>query len=89
MNKERKSEIIKEFAKGDGDVGSTPVQIALLTERVEELTNHMKAHPKDKHSERGLVMLVNKRRKLLKYYNRKDHSAYLDICKTLKIRIAK
>ena len=86
MDKETKTKIIAEYALKEGDVGSADVQIALLTHRITELTEHMKQHRKDKHSERGLVRLVNKRKKLMKYLNREDHGRYLKLMKKLKIR---
>ena len=86
MDKETKAKVIAEYAIKDGDVGSADVQIALLTHRITELTEHMKQHRKDTHSERGLVKLVNKRKKLMKYLNREDHERYLKLMKKLKIR---
>ena len=86
MEKETRTQIIKEYAVHEGDVGSPDVQIALLTARVKELTEHLKIHPKDKHSERGLVLMVNKRRKLLKYLDRKYHDRYQNIIKRLGLR---
>ena len=86
MEKETRTQIIKEYAVHEGDVGSPDVQIALLTARVKELTEHLKMHPKDKHSERGLVLMVNKRRKLLKYLDRKYHDRYQNIIKRLSLR---
>ena len=67
MDKERKQEILKQFARSEGDTGSPEVQIALLTERINELTEHLKVHFKDHHSRRGLLMLVGRRKKLLNY----------------------
>ena len=86
MTKEEKISIIKKFQKDDKDVGSSEVQIALLTNRIKELTEHMKLNKKDFSSQRGLIALVNKRKKLLKYLSRKKYNSYLEICKTLKIR---
>ena len=86
MDKATKEQIIKDYGRKDGDVGSTEVQIALLSGRISEVTEHMKKNPKDAHSERGLILMVSKRRKLLKYLNKENHQAYLDICKSLKIR---
>ncbi len=86
MDKETKAQIIKDYAVKEGDVGSSEVQVAILSHRIAELTAHMKAHPNDKHSERGLVLMVNKRRKLLKYLNRKHHKRYLDLIKRLGLR---
>ena len=81
-----KEAIIKEYGLKEGDVGSSDVQIALYTARIKHLTEHMKAHPKDVHTRRGLVRLVNKRRKHLSYLNKKDHARYLEIVKKLGIR---
>ncbi len=86
MDKTTKTKTIKDFAINKGDVGSADVQIALLTARIKELTEHLKLHPKDVHSEHGLVQMVNKRRKLLKYLNRKYHDRYLDVVKRLGLR---
>ncbi len=86
MTKERKAEIIKEFGKDENDTGSTEVQIALLTERITELTEHLKIHKKDNHSKVGLLKLVGQRRNLLKYLLKKDPSAYVEITDKLKIR---
>ena len=81
-----KETIIKEFATHEGDVGSSQVQIALLTARIKYLTEHMKANKKDMHTKRGLVSLVERRRKLQKYMNRTDHIAYLALIKRLGLR---
>ena len=86
MDKETKQAIIKKYAKSDKDVGSVEVQVALLTHRISHLTEHMKQHRKDKHSEHGLIKLVNKRKKFLAYLNRENHEGYLALCKDLKIR---
>ncbi len=86
MTKERKTEIIKEFGQSETDTGSTEVQIALLTERITELTEHLKVHKKDNHSKIGLLKLVGKRRNLLKYLVRKDPNKYVEITDKLKIR---
>ena len=72
MTKERKLEIIKEYGRSEGDTGSPEVQIALLTERINHLTEHLKTHKKDHHSRRGLLMLVGQRRGLLNYLKSKD-----------------
>ena len=68
MTKERKSEILSTYARGKNDTGSAEVQIALLTERINELTEHLKVHAKDDHSRRGLLIMVGKRKRLLKIY---------------------
>ena len=86
ITKDNKNNIINEFSKNDKDTGSTGVQIAVLTERIKNLTEHFKTHNKDNHSKRGLVALVNKRKKLLNYLSRKDKSEYSDLIKKLNIR---
>ena len=72
---ERKEALIKEHAQGKGDTGSPEVQVAILTERIHNLTQHFKTHAKDNHSRRGLLMMVNKRRSLLDYLRREDDDA--------------
>ena len=86
MDKEKKTEMIKEFAKKDGDVGSTEVQIAIFTQKITEMTEHLRANKKDHSSRRGLIAMVNKRRKLLAYLKRKDLSGYNEITDKLNIR---
>jgi small subunit ribosomal protein S15 len=81
-----KAAIIKEYATKEGDVGSPEVQVAILTAKIKHLTEHLKVHPKDKHTMRGLVGMVNRRRKHLNYLNRKQHDRYLDIVKRLGLR---
>lgn len=76
ITKERTAELIKEFGKGEGDSGSPEVQIAILTERIRNLTEHLKVHKKDKHTQRGLMMLIGKRRGLLKYVKNRDIEEY-------------
>lgn len=83
---ERKSALIKEYATKEGDTGSPEVQVAVLTEHVINLTEHMKTHKKDVHSRRGLLMKVNKRRKLLDYLKRTDEARYLKLIQSLGIR---
>jgi small subunit ribosomal protein S15 len=83
---ERKQEVIKEFSKGTDDTGSPEVQVAILTERITNLTEHFKTHKKDNHSRRGLLMLVSKRRRLLDYLNAKEEGRYQDLIKRLGIR---
>jgi small subunit ribosomal protein S15 len=83
---ERKDALIKEHARQDGDTGSPEVQIAVLTERIKNLTEHFKTHAKDNHSRRGLLMLVNKRRSLLDYLRHKDGQRYLDLIAKLGLR---
>lgn len=86
MTKERKNEIIATFKREEKDTGSSEVQIALLTERIKELTEHLKVHPKDNHSRRGLLKMVGKRRNLLKYLERKDINRYREITQKLSLR---
>ena len=86
MTKEEKAEIIKKFGRNEKDVGSSEVQIAILSEKIKHLTNHLKANKKDHSTKRGLIKMVNQRKKLLKYLNKKDHAKCLELCKTLGIR---
>ncbi len=86
ITKEEKKEILDIFGKHETDTGSAEGQIALLTKRVRELTEHAKQHKKDHHSRRGLVMIVSKRKKLMKYLRRKDPKGYVELVKKLKIR---
>ena len=86
MLPERKSALIKEYATKEGDTGSPEVQVAVLTEHITNLTEHMKEHKKDVHSRRGLLMKVNKRRKLLDYLKRVEESRYQNLIKSLGIR---
>tara|TARA_B100001248_G_C27054506_1_gene306737 strand:+ start:237 stop:506 length:270 start_codon:yes stop_codon:yes gene_type:complete len=86
ITKDNKNNIINEFSKNDKDTGSTGVQIAVLTERIKNLTEHFKTHNKDNHSKRGLVALVNKRKKLLNYLSKKNKSEYSELIKKLNIR---
>ena len=83
---ERKQALIKDHARGKGDTGSPEVQVAILTERINNLTQHFKGHAKDNHSRRGLLMLVNKRRSLLDYLRRKDETRYTDLIGKLGLR---
>ena len=83
---EKKQELIKSHATGKGDTGSPEVQIAILTERIQNLTDHMKDHHKDVHSRRGLLGLVSKRRRLLDYLKKKNDARYQDIIKKLGLR---
>ena len=80
---ERKSEVIKEFGAKDGDTGSPEVQIAILTERISNLTEHFKSHKKDNHSRRGLLKMVSQRRQLLDYVKAKDVERYQSVIKRL------
>ena len=82
----RKGELITTYATGKGDTGSPEVQVAILTERIINLTQHFKTHAKDNHSRRGLLMLVNQRRSLLDYLRRKDEQRYTDLIGKLGLR---
>ena len=83
---EEKKEYVKKFGKGSHDTGSSEVQIAILTHRIRELTEHVKTHKKDHHTRRGLVMLVAKRKKMMKYLMRSNSKSYLNVIKELSIR---
>ena len=86
MTKEEKLEIIRQYGKSEKDSGKSEVQIALLTKRINELTEHFNVHKKDHHSRRGLMMMVGKRRRLLDYLAQKDIERYRSIIKELNIR---
>lgn len=86
MDKARKQEIIKMYAAHEGDTGSPEVQVALLTERINHLTEHLKLHKHDHHSRRGLLMMVGQRRNLLDYLTRIDIERYRAIIKKLNLR---
>ena len=83
---ERKQEIIEDNARGSGDTGSPEVQVAILTERINNLTAHFKTHAKDNHSRRGLLMMVNKRRSLLDYLRKEDEARYTALIAKLGLR---
>ncbi len=83
---ERRQELIKDHARAEGDTGSPEVQVAILTERIRNLTEHFKGHAKDNHSRRGLLMMVNKRRSLLDYLRKKDGDRYLALIAKLGLR---
>jgi len=83
---ERKQALIEEYATKDGDTGSPEVQVAILTERIKNLTEHFKDHKKDNHSRRGLLKMVALRRKLLDYTKSRNEERYLDLIKRLGIR---
>lgn len=83
---EKKQEVIKDNAQGEKDTGSPEVQVAVLTERINNLTEHMKTHAKDFHSRRGLIMMVNKRRRLLNYVQKKSEDRYQAIITKLGLR---
>ena len=86
ISADRKSELIKEYATKDHDTGSPEVQVAILTERIVNLTEHFKAHQKDVHSRRGLLMMVNRRRSLLDYLKGADNMRYEELIKRLGFR---
>jgi len=83
---QEKAEIVAKFKRGEGDTGSPEVQIALLTAQINQLQGHFKAHSKDHHSRRGLIRMVNSRRKLLDYLKRKDLNRYSDLIGELGLR---
>jgi small subunit ribosomal protein S15 len=83
---ERKQEVIKEHRRDKDDTGSPEVQVAILTSRIQTLTEHFKSHAKDNHSRRGLLMMVNKRRSLLDYLRREDETRYTDLIAKLGLR---
>ena len=86
MNVNEKKEIVKEFGKKDTNNGSTEVQVALLTKKINELSEHFKTHKKDHHSRRGLLGMINNRRKLLKYLKGKNEEDYQSLIKKLGLR---
>jgi small subunit ribosomal protein S15 len=86
LSKDRKTELIGSYRTHDEDTGSPEVQVAILSERINYLTEHFKSHAKDHHSRRGLLMLVGKRRRLLDYLRAKDPQRYADLIKRLNIR---
>ncbi len=86
ISMERKAEVIAENARGNTDTGSPEVQVAILTERIANLTEHFKTHAKDNHSRRGLLMLVNKRRSLLDYLKSRDEARYTGLITKLGLR---
>lgn len=83
---EHKQEVIKDYATKDGDTGSPEVQVAILTNRINALTEHLKIHKKDNHSRRGLLIMVGKRRRLLDYLKRKSTPRYTDLIARLGLR---
>ena len=85
ISKERTAELMAEYGKNPQDSGSAEVQVAILTERIRNLTEHLKSHPKDHHTRRGLLMLVGKRRRLLVYIKKRDVLEYSDLIKKLVI----
>ena len=86
LNKERKTELIGNYKTHEGDTGSPEVQVAILSERINYLTEHFKVHAKDHHSRRGLLQLVGQRRRLLDYLKRKDAERYAELIRRLGIR---
>lgn len=86
ISKERTAELMAEFGKNTQDSGSAEVQVAILSERIKNLTEHLKEHPKDHHTRRGLLMLVGKRRRLLVYIKNRDVLEYRELIKKLGIR---
>ncbi|WP_313536522.1 30S ribosomal protein S15 [Sphingomonas sp.] len=86
ITQERKEALVQEHARNEGDTGSPEVQVAILSERIANLTEHFKTHAKDNHSRRGLLMLVNKRRSLLDYLKKKDQARYADLIAKLGLR---
>ena len=86
LNAERKAEIVKEYQTSEGDTGSPEVQVALLTANIEQLQGHFQSHNQDHHSRRGLIRMVNQRRKLLDYLKRKNTARYAELIKRLGLR---
>ena len=86
MNVNEKKEIVEDFGKNNTDTGSTEVQVALLTKKINELSEHFKIHKKDHHSRRGLLGMINNRRKLLKYLKGKNEKGYQELIKKLGLR---
>ncbi len=86
VTKDRKAELVKKFGKDEKDTGSSKVQIAILTDEINDLTEHLKVHKHDYHSKRGLLMKVGKRRSLLDYLKRTDVVSYRELIKELNIR---
>jgi small subunit ribosomal protein S15 len=86
LTAERKQELVTQFGENDQDTGNTRVQVALLTERINELTDHLRSHKKDHHSRRGLLMLVGQRRRLLGYLQKKDLEGYRSLIRELGLR---
>ena len=86
ITQERKDALVKEHGRASGDTGSTEVQVAILTERIQNLTEHFKTHAKDNHSRRGLLLMVNKRRSLLDYLKKSDAERYTNLITKLGLR---
>ncbi len=86
LTQEQKRELVEKFGKGENDTGSAEVQVAMLTQRINDLTGHLRAHGKDHHSRRGLLMLVGRRRRFLNYLRRKDLEGYRSLVRELGLR---
>ena len=86
ITQQEKAELIKKFGRGENDTGSTEVQVAILTTRINNLTEHLKTHKKDFHSRRGLLVMVGQRRRLLDYLNSNSNERYTDLIKSLGLR---
>ena len=86
LTKDKKAELIGKYGRSDGDTGSAEVQVALLTERINELTGHLRTHPKDHYSRRGLLKLVGRRRRFLNYLQKKNVEGYRELIKELGLR---
>ncbi len=86
ITQQEKAELIKKFGRGENDTGSTEVQVAILTTRINNLTEHLKTHKKDFHSRRGLLVMVGQRRRLLDYLNSNSNERYADLIKSLGLR---
>jgi small subunit ribosomal protein S15 len=86
ISHERKAELVRQFGENENDTGNTRVQVALLTERINDLTEHLRGHKKDHHSRRGLLMLVGRRRRLLNYLAKKDLEGYRSLIGELGLR---
>ena len=86
INLKNKQEVVKEFGKNEKDTGSSAVQVAMMTKKISELTEHLKIHTKDNHSRRGLLKMVGKRRNLLNYLAKKDEERYKTIVEKLNLR---
>ena len=86
ITQQEKAELIKKYGRGKNDTGSTEVQVAILTTRINNLTEHLKTHKKDFHSRRGLLVMVGQRRRLLDYLNSNSNERYAELIKSLKLR---
>ncbi len=86
LSSEKKAELVKKFGRKESDTGSPEVQVSLLSERIRDLTEHVKTHVKDHHSRRGLIKMVGQRRRLLKYLRRSDPGKYTEVIKELGLR---